>query len=165
MPLKNSYAETKGQKGLKGYNDVLKSLLEDLEEYLNGLKEATLLEKSLYTKKANDQLNVKIEKKPSHLISFQMFEEGLNPDQIAAKREITKSTVLSHLAKMASVGILNIERLFSEKDIQTFLKIYHEQNFETLTQWKTVLPDSFGFDEIRILLNHFNYQKTGKIEI
>ena len=159
-PLKKSYSETKGVRGLKGYNDVLKTLLEEIEEYLSNLKSATLLDKQLYIKKIDDKLSLKVEKKPSHLVSFEMFEEGKPVEEIAAAREITPGTVLGHLAKMAAVGVLDIERLFSDEKINTFREAYLTQNFESVTQAKATFSDAFDFNEIRVLLSHFNYIKS-----
>lgn len=161
-PLKSMYATTKGKVGLKGYNDVLKTLLEDLEEYLNGLKQVTLLDKPLYVKKEEDVISMKVEKKPSHLISFEMFEQGRAVVEIANERGVTAGTVLGHLSKMATVLVLDIERLFPKKIIDNFERVYSENSFESVTQWKAALPDELDFNEVRILLDHFNYQKKKK---
>jgi polysaccharide pyruvyl transferase WcaK-like protein len=50
-PFKEFYAETKGVKGLKLYNEDTRTFLDDLEEYLNDLKNVHLLEKPLFDKK------------------------------------------------------------------------------------------------------------------
>lgn len=160
VPLKGSYAETKGSKGLKGYNDVVKELIEEIAEYLSGLKTAALLDAPLYIKNTDDSISFKVEKKPSHIISFQMFEEGKSPTEIAVERQITEGTVLGHLAKMASVGVLDIKRLFSAETIMMFGNKFRQHNFESITQWKTVLPPEIDFNEIRVLFNHFKYQNT-----
>lgn len=164
-PLKEIYAGSKGGRGLKGYNDILKTLLEELEEYLSNLKEAMLLDKALYIKKENDRLSLKVEKKPSHLTSFQLFENGQSPAEIAAARGITTGTVLSHLAKIAAVGVLDINRLFSAESINTFKEKFVQHQFESVTEGKSFLPESFTYDEIRILLNHFKYLQTKNLKL
>lgn len=162
-PAKQWYAESKGGKGLKGYNQVLKSLLDDLENYLNNLRQLTLLGKKLFLKTLDVKIiNQKIEKKPSHLVSYELLEEGLSVPEIAAAREMTTGTILSHLARMATAGVLDIDKLFSADQLASFGEVFEKQSFENLTQWKAALPDSFEFDEIRVLLNYFNYQKKKK---
>jgi len=161
-PLKSIYSATKGKAGLKGYNDALRSLLEDMEEYLKGLKSLMLLDKSLYVKKQDDSVSLRVEKKPSHLLSFEMFEEGKAPAEIARERGVTVGTILGHLAKLAAVGVVDVERLFPSKTIENFEALYQKNNFESVTQWKAVLPDELDFNDVRILLNHFNYQKKKK---
>lgn len=53
-PFKDFYAETKGVKGMKQYNDDTRTFLDDLEEYLNDLKNVHLLDKPLFDQK-NDE--------------------------------------------------------------------------------------------------------------
>ena len=36
---------------------------------------------------------------------------------------------------------------------------------ETLTEWKNALPNHFEFNEIRILINHYNYKKKELIRV
>ncbi|MFV0604265.1 MAG: helix-turn-helix domain-containing protein [Niabella sp.] len=165
-PLKNIYAETKGQSGLKNFNTGFKTFLEDLENYLKNLQDVTLLGKKLYQKTIEEDVNIKVAKKPSHLISFEMFEAGKSVQKIAEERGVTEGTILSHLAKMASVGVLDIEKLFSKEMLNQFAGIFEKNTFNSLGQWKSALPESFGFNEIRVLLNHFNYhnRKTEKTD-
>lgn len=159
IPLKECYAETKGAKGLKAYNEVLKGVIDMVGSYLSVLKDARLFETALME---GEVLAVEkaVSKKPTHVISFQLFEEGKSPDEIAAFRSLAKSTVLGHLAKMASVGVLNLERLFSQEDIRLFETRFARHNFKTITEWKHALPDSWDYNEIRILVNHFTYQSA-----
>ena len=161
-PLKNFYAETKGQKGLKGYNDILKNLITEVEEYLITLKELTLFDKKLYVQKENDIISSRVEKKPSHLITFQLFEEGKSVEEIAHERGIVTGTVYGHLAKMASTGIIDINRLFSQEKINLFEEKFKHQNFESINEWKTFLNDEFDYNELRLLLNHFTHFKEKK---
>ncbi len=141
------------------YNKILKALLGDIENYLNQLQQLHLLEKPLFKKEQKEKVRVQIDKKPSHLITFDLFEEGMSVQDIATNRGMATSTILAHLSKMAAVGVLDLHRLFAAEKIESFLKVYEKQNFESLTQWKSALPQFFEFDEIRVLLAHFNYQK------
>lgn len=155
--VKNCYAETKGTKGLKGYNDVLSGFIEQVAVYLTNLKKMKLLDNNLYTPEENDDIKTSINKKPSHITSFQLFEDGKSVNEIAELRGLTESTVLSHLAKMAAIGVLDIERLFSLEHIKLFEDRFRNNNFETLAQCKNALPDFFDYNELRLLLNHFKY--------
>ncbi|HMR83418.1 MAG TPA: helix-turn-helix domain-containing protein [Niabella sp.] len=159
-PVKVCYAETKGTKGLKAYNEVVKDFIEVTASYLSSLKEAKLFELALYEGEPAP-VKTDVAKKPAHIISYQLFEEGKTPGEIARIRNITESTVLSHLAKMASAGVLDMDRLFTMEQLQLFEDRFRKYSFKNLTEWKNVLPDSFGYNEIRVLLNHFNY-KSGK---
>ena len=158
VPLKDYYSETKGVKGLKAYNEVIKTFLDDLEEYTDRLKSAHLIEVPLFDKEKEVDTSAKMVKKPTHILTFQLFEEGKMPSEIAKERGLVISTVYGHLAKMAEVGLVDIERLFDRKRIKTFEDVYYDNQFDNLSDWKKALPLDYEFHEIRILWNHFNHK-------
>ncbi|WP_332452924.1 helix-turn-helix domain-containing protein [Chryseobacterium aquaticum] len=158
-PLKEFYSEIKGVKGLKNYNEELRSWLEDIEDYLNGLKTAHLLETKLLDEKNNKEVSMKIAKVPSQVLTFQLFEQGKTISEIALERGLVKETVLGHLAKFAEQGLLDLSRVITSDKIKTFEKAFKTDPKETLNEWKTALPNDFDFNEIRILINHYNFLK------
>ncbi|WP_346986477.1 helix-turn-helix domain-containing protein [Chryseobacterium sp. POE27] len=163
-PLKDFYAEIKGTKGLKQYNEEFRVWLEDIEEYLNSLKEIHLLETKLLDEKNNQEVSMKIAKVPSQVLTFQLFEQGKTISEIALERGLVKETVIGHLAKFAEQGLLDISRVITSDKIKAFESVFKNDPKETLTEWKNALPNDFEFNEIRILINHFNYQKEkGKV--
>lgn len=158
-PLREFYAETKGVKGLKQYNEDFRVVLDDLEDYLNDLKHIQLLETPLFDE-ANDVIvTAKIAKIPSHILTFQLFEEGKTIPEIAKERGLVTETIIGHLAKFAEQGLLDIGRVFDKEKIKTFEKAFKNNTHETLNDWKRALPDDFGFGEIRLLINHFESKK------
>ncbi|MCU7615225.1 helix-turn-helix domain-containing protein [Chryseobacterium sp. GMJ5] len=159
-PLKEFYSEIKGVKGLKQYNEDFKNWLEDIEEYLNSLKSAHLLETQLLDEKNNKEVSMKIAKVPSQVLTFQLFEEGKTISEIAKERGLVKETVIGHLAKFAEQGLLDISRVITSDKIKIFEKAFKNDPKETLNEWKTALPNDFEFNEIRILINHYNYLKN-----
>lgn len=158
-PLKEFYAEIKGAKGLKQYNEEFRNWLEDTEEYLNSLKEIHLLETKLLDEKNDKEINLKIAKVPSQVLTFQLFEQGKTIGEIAMERGLVKETVIGHLAKFAEQGLLDISRVITSDKIKAFEKEFYENPHETLTEWKNALPNEFEFNEIRILINHYNFKK------
>lgn len=158
-PLKEFYSEIKGVKGLKNYNEELRSWLEDIEEYLNGLKTAHLLETKLLDEKNDKEVSMKIAKVPSQVLTFQLFEQGKTISEIALERGLVKETVLGHLARFAEQGLLDISRVITSDKIKAFEKAFKTDPKDTLNEWKTALPNDFDFNEIRILINHFNFLK------
>lgn len=162
-PLKEFYAETKGVKGLKQYNEDFRVFLDDLEDYLNDLKKVHLLESLLFDSKNEEVITTRIAKIPSHILSFQLFEEGKSIPEIARERGLVPETIYGHLAKFAERGILDLTRIFDKDKIKTFEKEFKKDDtHETLTAWKQVLPKDFEFNEIRVLLNHYSFVKENK---
>lgn len=157
--LKDFYSETKGVKGLKIYNEELKALLDDLEDWLNDLKRVRLIETPLFNKENDVKVSASGPKVPTHVITYQLFEQGHTPQEIALKRGLVKETIFGHLGKYASQGILDITRLFPKEKIQQFEATFTENTTAvSLIDWKNVLPKEFEFHEIRLLLNHFTYK-------
>ena len=81
----------------------------------------------------------KATKTPTHQKSYQLFQEGLSPAQIAYKRGITENTVYTHLIKINELGtpldlhqfiksteILKIQQAKKELDNPDSLKAYFE---------------------------------------
>lgn len=160
-PLKDFYAESKGVKGLKQYNEDFRVFLDDLEDYLNGLKELHLLETKLFDVENDVKVTTKIAKFPSHILTFQLFEEGKTIPEIARDRGLVTETIYGHLAKFAEQGLLDLTRVFDKEKIKTFEQEFKKNSsVETLSDWKKILPNDFEFNEIRILINHFNYRKS-----
>lgn len=155
--LKSFYAETKGMKGLKQYNEEMRLFLDDVEDFLNDLKNIHLLQTPLLDAEKKTQITAKIEKIPSHILTFQLFENGKTVPEIAKERGVVVETVFGHLAKFASLGVLEIERLIVPEKIKIFKEKFEKEEHENLTAWKNALPADFQFYEIRILLQHFTF--------
>lgn len=162
-PLKDFYAESKGVKGLKQYNEDFRVFLDDLEDYLNDLKSVHLLETSLFDRDNEEVVTAKIAKIPSHILTFQLFEDGKTIPEIARDRGLVTETIFGHLAKFAERGLLDLTRIFDKEKIKTFEKEFKKNNSkESLSEWKQALPNDFEFNEIRLLLNHFNHKAAKK---
>ena len=160
--LLDFYAENKGTKGLKQYNEDFRVFLDDLEDYLNDLKKVHLLETPLFDVENDVKVTTKIAKVPSHILSFQLFEEGKTIPEIAKERGLVTETIFGHLAKFAEQGLLDLTRIFDKEKLKTFEKEF-DQNWEkhqSLSDWKNALPKEFEFNEIRLLLNHYEFKRT-----
>ncbi len=157
-PLKDVYAESKGVKGLKAYNESLQSLLDEIADYLERITDLHLLDRALFKATDKADLSVKVKKKPTHLVTYALFEDGKSPGEIAKERGLVTSTVYGHLAKVAETGLLDIGRLFPQSKIDEFRTLFATDYRHTLNDWKVALPD-FEYHELRILLNYFLFKK------
>lgn len=156
-PMKAFYAETKGGKGLKAYNEEIRTLLDDLEDYLNDLKEAYLMDTPLFNPDNNAPISTEVKKVPTHILTYQLFEEGKTIGEIAKQRGLVTSTIYGHLAKFAEQGLLDLTRILPQEKINTFKSAFETQPQDNLNNWKTILPDDFEYHDIRLLWNHFRF--------
>ncbi len=160
QPLLNFYSENRGTKGLKQYNEDFRVFLDDLEDYLNTLKKLHLLDKPLFNTENNIAISTKVAKIPSHILTFQLFEAGKTIPEIARERGLVTETIYGHLAKFAEQGLLDLKRIFAKEKIAAFETEFQRSSYESLNEWKKALPGDFEFNEIRLLLNHFNHQQS-----
>lgn len=159
--LLDFYAETKGVKGLKQYNEDFRVFLDDLEDYLNDLKKVYLLETKLFDGENDVKISTKIAKVPSHILTFQMFEEGKTIPEIAKERGLVTETIFGHLSKFASQGLLDLSRIFPKEKLKIFEKEFQNaDSHDSLTDWKNALPKDFEYNEIRMLLNHYTFERV-----
>ncbi|WP_209122184.1 DNA helicase RecQ [Alkalihalobacillus sp. BA299] len=93
-------------------------------------------------------------KVPSHLVTYEMYEQGITVNEMAEKRECTRETILSHLEKCYDEG--------KEVDLRQFVNERHEQlieeviasiGAERLKPIKENLPDEVTYFEIRYVIN------------
>ncbi len=160
QPLLDFYSENKGTKGLKQYNEDFRVFLDDLEDYLNDLKKVHLLDVPLFNQDNNITISTKVAKIPSHILTFQLFESGKTIPEIAKERGLVTETIFGHLAKFAEQGLLDLARIFDKEKIKIFQNEFKMNSYETLNDWKRALPNDFEFNEIRLLLNHFNHKNS-----
>lgn len=156
-PLKQFYSNSKKDKELKQANEILKVWLDDIEDYLNDLKDVKLIDVPLFDSKKDTTISSKIAKIPTHIITFKLFENGKTIDEIAKERGLTHSTIWGHFAKFAEQGILDLTKFLSQEKINTFEKTFYTQPQENLNDWKKILPDEFEYHEIRLLWNHYSH--------
>jgi len=96
---------------------------------------------------------VEVDKKPSHQISLELFKQGLSIQEIAKERNLTKSTIESHLAKYIPSGDIDILELIPLKRYQQLVKEIESIEFSSLKELKTSLDDSYSYMEIKMTLS------------
>lgn len=156
--LKDFYATTKGVKGLKAYNEDFKIWIDDLQEYLKDIKDVYLLDVPLFDKSNDVEVSATVKKIPTHIASFQLFQEGKTLNEIAKERGLVASTIYGHLAKFAEQGILDKKdmlRIYPKEKYEAFEKVFKTQPKDNLNDWKSALPEDFEYNEIRLLWTYF----------
>lgn len=159
LPLIEHIKEVKGQKGLKGYNESVKKVLELCQAKLLQFKNSTLFEHELYLEDPEHEVIAEstkgIQKKKTHEISLEWYQNGKSIEAIAEMRELNYGTIFGHLAKAVVEGILPITDFVNEEKIEVFKQVYTHQKQHTLNEWKEHLPPHFEYHEIRLLLDYF----------
>lgn len=157
-PLKDFYSETKGVKGLKAFNEDFRVWLDDIEDYLKDLKEVYLLETPLFDKEKDVEVSLAIKKVPTHVLTYQLFQNGKTVAEIAKERGLVNSTIFGHLSKYAEQNLLDrndLLRIYPKSKVEAFEKQFKAEPKENINDWKAALPADFDYGEIRLIWNYF----------
>ncbi len=91
-------------------------------------------------------------KKDTKQISYELYLQGKNIQEIADERELVTGTVEGHLAHYVGLGQLDIAELVAEEKIAVIKQAFDEKDKENLKVIKEHLGDEFSYGEIRMVL-------------
>ncbi|MBK7853241.1 MAG: DNA helicase RecQ [Bacteroidetes bacterium] len=143
--------------GITGFGQVKimkygKSFLDKIKDYCfrNNL-ESRMSEKQVQWKPAKEKTSKTTDTKRA---SLELYQQGLNIDQIASKRNLSNGTIIGHLTHFILTGEINVLKFVSKEKIPPILKAIDEYGDSQLTILKNALGDSFSFTEIRAVINY-----------
>jgi ATP-dependent DNA helicase RecQ len=88
----------------------------------------------------------------THLVSWQLFEQGQSIEEIAATRTLKPSTVLNHLIEAIYDGrYVDIERLITPERYAIIAAALGQATDTQLAPIKAALGDAFSYDDIRLV--------------
>lgn len=91
---------------------------------------------------------------PSHVISWQLYQEGNSLDEIATKRSLTLTTIENHLIKAAEDGYeINWEPFLCPEDEASIIKVIELLGASKLKPIKDKLPNHISYFAIRITIH------------
>jgi ATP-dependent DNA helicase RecQ len=100
---------------------------------------------------------------PSHLLTWQLFQQGLRPADIAEQRQLRLGTVLTHLAELLEQGYdIEIDRLVRPDRQKKILTALQTIGSESSRRIRDYLGEVYGYDEIRLMQAWWNrnYQES-----
>jgi len=102
------------------------------------------------------------QKGDSQRLTLLLFNEGKSVKDIALERNLTATTVESHLVSFILTGELAVTQLIPEEKIQYLLPIIEEkQSKATLSEIKGILPKEYTYMDIKAVMNHLRFKKKG----
>ncbi|MFC0300045.1 DNA helicase RecQ [Virgibacillus soli] len=95
----------------------------------------------------------KTDDRPSHIISYQMFQNGKSIRDIAVIREMSKQTIEGHIFKAFQDGFpIEWDIFFNVDEEQTVLAAYEEIEEKRLKPLKDQLPEDYDYTKIKAVL-------------
>lgn len=96
-------------------------------------------------------------KQPSHLITFEMYRQGIEPAEIARSRALTVTTVHNHLVRCSQEGLaVDWDRLIPVQYETLIVEKIKAIGTGALRPIKEALPEQISYDAIKaVLCKHF----------
>ena len=108
--------------------------------------------KSVGERVADGAKEAKAPKIPTKEVSYNLFRQGMNIDQIAAERGLTKGTIIGHLTPYVKEGKIGLRTFIStarENKIRSFMEAHPEM--EHFSEIKEALGNAYEYWEIKLM--------------
>lgn len=88
----------------------------------------------------------------TQIITFDLYQQGLKPADIAEQRNLRLSTVMNHLAEMIEMGeAIDLERLLLPERQEKILEAIRTVGASSARSIRDYLGEVYGYDEIRLV--------------
>lgn len=93
-------------------------------------------------------------------ISYELFEQGHDMEEIAKQRKLSVNTIAGHLTAFILDGKISATKFMPRKKLETITELI-QQTGQTVAAKpiKDLLPDDYTYGEIRIAQAHYEYMK------
>ncbi len=107
-------------------------------------------------KKTKRKLKAKTDKS-TYDITFELLKEGLTPEAIAQKRELTLGTIEGHLAKGVETSQVDIHAFMQEHEVQEISAAYHSlpQPLSSKTLFDA-LKSKYGYGKLKAVIAYID---------
>ena len=95
------------------------------------------------------------EKVKSHEITYQLFLQGMQVEEIAIRRGMAPSTIYSHLDHYVETGDIQLEDLVDKEKICLIRKAMAKAEEPGLKAVKQLCPDEISYEEIRMVVKQY----------
>lgn len=93
-------------------------------------------------------------------ISFKMFKDGKNIQEIAKERGLVISTIESHLATLILEGKVKLDEIMTPERSGKLKKSIQNIEFESVSELRSKLNEEYSYSEIRMVLNDMQYHQN-----
>lgn len=167
--LKNASKVKQYLKSLREIHQSMLSLLGKLENVHYGNTPLTADLTFERMKAEPQEAEAESEKKPkaqkgdSQRLTLTLFSEGKTIAEISAERNLTTTTVESHLVTFIRTGEVDVYSLIPDEKVK-FLTAQLQRSTEkrTLTEIKESLPREYTYLDIRAVIAHLAFEKSEK---
>lgn len=96
-------------------------------------------------------------KEKTWVVTYKLFKEGLMPQEIAIRRNLTLNTIYSHLSRYIESGDIRLEEVIETEKINTIRRaIKLSKPEDGKTGIKELCPPDISYSDITLVLNAMN---------
>ena len=119
---------------------------------LDAIDEGTIKPKRV--RKPKKEKPKKEPKEKTWNITYQMFRQGLKPEEIAKERNLTVGTIIGHLARFIPTGEITLSNLIPQEHQDAILKVIQTIGTgESKTAIKNLCPPEVTYQEVEIMMS------------
>ena len=86
------------------------------------------------------------------LVSYEMFRQGMNIDEIAKARDLVSGTIAGHLEHYVRSGKIKVEQVVKAENIAKIRKYLDEHEYMGIFAIKVALGDAVSYADIKFVL-------------
>ena len=90
--------------------------------------------------------------------TYLQFKENPNIDQLATLRDLSTSTIESHLARLIFEGLIAVESLLPPEDIETLVTAFKQADNSSVSHIKGMVDKRFTFGQLQWIKAHLKLQ-------
>jgi hypothetical protein len=166
-PLRVHYTDIIKAEKVKLYKIELQKIIQSIFGFLVKLNtihydkwqfDQYLSEIETYNPIIQKSVKTKEEKIPSVAVTYQLYLEGNNAEQIGVIRNLASTTIEGHLAQLVRKGLVDINKLVSKNDVLLILDAIQKTDSRSTTAIKLILPEQITHNAVRAVLNYKDWQ-------
>lgn len=126
--------------------------------HARNLKSRTHLKASKRVRKESREMDTDTKKK-----SLELFQMGDSVERIAELRNLSVSTIESHLAFYVQQGTLSIDEVMDKAKIKNIQSVIEQTDGKALSPIKELLGDGYSYGEIRMTMAYLAYERSASV--
>ena len=135
----------------------------EMKKYLK-VKNKKVVEAEELGKKKEKKPKEKREKGSSVRRTKELIDDGLNVDEIAERRGMTRTTIEQHVAELVLNGEVEARNFMSKEHYDNIVEYFEETHDSSLGRARDVLGDDYSWGELRIVLNEMKRDSSLRSE-
>ncbi len=89
---------------------------------------------------------------PTHVLTLQLYQQGMSVEEIASERGLAVSTIIGHLVTQLEMGTrIDLTTLVAPERYRVIVEAFLEVGDEKLKPAKDLLGDEYSYDELRLV--------------